>query len=174
MRRLQTIALLTAAGALLALPAIGEAHKTGAQHNHGKANGKANGNGKGKSCANKSTVWKGFVVKGTLKTYTAATGANPATVVITVTGANRHARNSGELDDTNTSQPGTQVAGGEYTVDDDVAGFTVQADTPSTGDKVRVIGKVEVTRKKCAAANATLDDRYGDVNVRKVKIIDAD
>ena len=180
-KRIPALALLVAA-ALLAVPAVGQAHKTGSQHNHG-ANGKANG--KGKSCAKKPTVNKGFVVKGTLVSATAdnplTANDNEANVVITVTGANRHARVSGELTDQNPSADGVQVAGGSYTVDATNDAFSVQlsdytgTDTPSAGDAVRIVGKVAVTRKKCATAQQdTAAERYGDVNIRRVKIADRD
>lgn len=173
MKRLQTMATLAAAGALLVVPAVGQAHKTDTQHNHGKSNGT------GKSCAKKPAVNKGFVVKGTLTNYTA--GANES-VAITVTGANKHARVSGELTDQNANQDGVQVAGGSYTVDhvNPTDPFTVQLsdyepnETPGAGDKVRIVGKVAVTRKKCADAGDTVAERYGAVNIRKVKIVDAD
>ena len=56
---------------------------------------------------------KGFVVKGTLVSYTAddaATPANEGTVTITVTKANKHARVSGELADADSDPlPGESV-----------------------------------------------------------------
>src|ERR671917_2035355 len=111
MKRLQTIALLIAAGALLAVPAIGQA-------NHGFPHGKAKGKDKAKvkpKTGSKCVVSKGFVVRGTLVSYTpdAAAAGNQETVTITVTGANRHARNSGDLDD---SGPMSSLAGVQYTV----------------------------------------------------------
>lgn len=173
-KRIPSLALLVAAAALLAVPAIGQAHKTDTQHNHG-ANGKAKG--KGKSCAKKPTVNKGFVVKGTLKSVPTANS-----IEITVTGANRHARVSGELDD-QSNAPGVQVAGDTYTLNPADADdpFSVRlsdytgTDTPSIGDAVRIVGKVAVTRKKCATAQQdTAAERYGDVNIRRVKIADRD
>jgi len=171
------MALLIAAGALLAIPAVGQAH-----HKAGHSKG-----GKGKSCAKKPTVNKGFVVKGTLVSYTAddpaTSNVNESNVEITVTRANRHARVSGELKDTNLTKPGVQVAGGSYTVDSsgtpaDLFGVRLSGyetgETPATGDKVRIAGKIAVKRKKCAAKGTSLDDRYGAVNIRRVKIIDAD
>ncbi len=173
-KRTQSLALLVAAAALLAVPAVGQAHKTGAQHNHGKK-GKAKGHSKaqGKSCADKKTVKKGFVVRGTL------VSANETSVVITVTGANRHARISGELTDQNSAAPGVQVAGSSYKVDATDDPFRVKlsdyegTDTPSVGDAVRIVGKVAVTRKKCAAGD-TVAERYGVVDIRRVKIADRD
>ena len=178
-KRIQFLALFVAAASLLAVPAIGEAnHKS--SHNPG-----AKAKGKGKGCAKKPTVNKGFVVRGTL---TSATADNPATpndnesgVTISVTGANRHARLSGELTDQNPNSAGVQVAGGSYTVDASDDAFRVVlsefqgADTPSVGDAVRIVGKVAVTRKKCATpAQDTVAERYGDVDIRRVKIADRD
>ena len=170
-KRIRFMALLIAAGALLAIPAVGEAHHKAGHSKGGKG-------GKGKSCAKKPTVNKGFVVKGTLVSYTAddpATKRNESSVEITVTGANRHARVSGELKDTNPTKPGVQ-----YTVDASGADpFEVrlsgyETGAPATGDKVRIAGKIAVQRKKCADKDATLAERYGAVNIRRVKIIDAD
>ena len=179
MKRLQTIALLTAAGALLAVPAIGQAHRTGDQHNHGQ------GKAKGKS-GDRCVVNKGFVVKGTLTnlaSYVAddsATPINEANVPVTVTGANRHARRAGvDVGDTYTAD-GTPAT--PATVDNDdsfsvhLSGYEVgqtPPDGPSLGDRVRIIGKVAVTKRKCEP-NASLEDRYDAVNIRKVKIVDAD
>jgi len=170
------VALLTAAGALLAVPAIGQADRPsgGVHHDHSKPN---------KRCK-KPTVNKGFVVKGTLVSYTADNPATPSTnesrVEVTVTRANRHARVSGELKDTNPTKPGVQVAGGSYTVDasgTDPFGVRLSGyetgETPGAGDKVRIAGKIAVQRKKCAKG-ASLDDRYGKVNVRRVKIVEVD
>ena len=66
-----------------------------------------------------SSLVKGRVTTGTLTSFTAdnpATAAYEASVAITVVGANRHARNSGELQDMDASTPGTQVKGGAFTV----------------------------------------------------------
>jgi len=168
-KRIRFMALLIAAGALLAIPAVGQAH-----HKAGHSKG-----GKGKSCAKKPTVNKGFVVKGTLVSYTAdnpaTTDTNESRVEVTVTRANRHARVSGDLKDTNPTKPGVQ-----YTVDASGADpFEVrlsgyETGAPATGDKVRIAGKIAVQRKKCAVKGTSLADRYGAVNIRRVKIIDAD
>lgn len=177
-KRIQCLATVVAAGALLAVPAVGQAH-----HKAGHTKG---GSGQGKSCAKKPTVNKGFVVRGTLASYTAdaaATPANETSVTITVKGANRHAKLSGELTDTDATKPGVQVAGGSYSVDSsgtpaDLFGVRLSGyetgEAPAAGDKVRIVGKVAVTRKRCAPAGTSVADRYGDVNVRSVKIIDAD
>ena len=173
MKRLQATAWLAAAGALLAVPAAGQAH-----HDAGHTKG---GNGKsapGKGCAKKSTVNKGFSVKGTLVSYTADNAGTPnvneESLTLTVTGQNRHARRAGLTD----VSPGT--AGLQYRLNDADDSFTLQlsefgpGQAPAAGDAVRIVGKVAVTKKKCAPAGASLEDRYGAVNVRKVKIVDAD
>ena len=132
----------------------------------------------------KPTVNKGFVVKGTLDSFTAddpATPANEESVTLTVTKANRHAKLSGELADQDAAKPGVQVKGASFTADGatDANGFKVKlvgydtGETPATGDKVTLVGKVKVTKAKCAPAGTSTADRYGDVNVRKVKIKDA-
>jgi len=165
-KRTHYTALLVAAGALLAVPAVGQAH-----HKAGHTQG-----GQGKSCAKKPAVSKGFVVKGTLVSYNAGTpAAGDETVTLTVTKMNKHARRAG-LTDADAATAGTQ-----YTIAGTTDPFTVQAsgydptatpaDVPSAGDKVRVIGKVAVTRKKCLTTPTS--NPYGAVNVRKVKIVDA-
>jgi hypothetical protein len=170
MKRLQTIATLAAAGALLALPAVGDAH-----HRAGHTQG--GGGQNGTPGCKKPTVNKGFVVKGTLVSITAdnpATQANELSVTITVTKQNRHASRS-DLTDASASTDGLQ-----YKIDDADDDFRLKlsgfegTDTPSPGDAVRIVGKVKVTKKKCAPENATLADRYGDVNVRQVKVADRD
>jgi hypothetical protein len=168
-RTTRMIALVGAAAALVMVPAVAQAgHKP--QHNPGS---------KSKRCAKPVKV--GFVVRGTLVSYTAddptTTEANEASVTLTVTGANRHARRSGELEDADGATPGTQVT---YSAATDQNGFKVglsgyeSGESPAAGDKVRVIGKIAYTKPKCAPPATSVQDRYGDVNVRKVKIIDAD
>ena len=166
-KRIQILALLVAAGALLAVPAIGQAaHKPG--HTPG-----------GKRCK-KPTVNKAFVVKGTWVSYTAdnpATPANEGTVTITVTKANKHARVSGDLTDANPALAGTQ-----YTVPTtDAGGFKVTlseyeaGESPGANDRVRISGKVAVTKKRCATAEQdTVAERYGAVNVKKVAFTEVD
>ena len=169
MKRIRTMALLVAAAALMVVPAIGEAHKTGSQHNHGKAKGKNK---------NKCVVNKGFVVKGTWVAYTAdnpATEANEGTVTITVTKANKHARVSGDLTDANPVLAGTQ-----YTVPtSDRFKVTLSeyeaGEAPGANDRVRISGKVAVTKKRCATAEQdTVAERYGDVNIKKVAFTEVD
>jgi hypothetical protein len=173
-KRIQCLAMVAAAGALLAVPAIGEAH-----HEAGHTKGGHTKGGHDKRCK-KPTVNKGFVVKGTLVSYTAdnpATPANEATpLVITVTKANGHARRSGEL----TTPDANPLPGVQFTVPTSDA-FRVTLDeyeageVPGAGDKVRISGKVAVTKKKCATAEQdTLAERYGAVNVRRVKFTEQD
>jgi hypothetical protein len=132
----------------------------------------------------KSSVNKGFVVKGTLDSFTAddpATSANEESVTLTVSKANRHAKLSGELADQDATKPGVQVKGSTFSADGatDPNGFKVKlvgygsGETPAAGDKVTLVGKIGVTKAKCAPAGTSTADRYGDVNVRKVKIKDA-
>lgn len=165
---------LVTAGALLAVPATALA--TGTDHK-----GKGKGHDKpAQSCAKTHNV--GFVVSGTLVSVIAdnpATAASEATVTLTVTGANRHAKKSGELADMDAATPGVQVKGATYTV---AAGdaYTLKlkqfegTDTPSPGDRVHVIGKVALKKARCAPANTTVADLYGAVNVKKVSIADRD
>ena len=108
-----------------------------------------------------------------------ATPASEATVTLTVTSANSHARNSGEIADQNTNRKGVQVKGAPYTVPAGDA-FTLKlngyegTDTPSVGDKVKVSGRIKVTKKKCAPAGASTADRYAAPDVRRVAISDRD
>ena len=129
------------------------------------------------------TVNRGFVVKGTLDSFTAddpATAANEESVTLTVTKANRHAKLSGELADQDASKPGVQVKGATFSADgaSDPNGFKVKlvdyaaGETPALGDRVTLVGKISVTKAKCAPAGTSTADRYGDVNVRRVKIQD--
>lgn len=177
-KSLRMVVALTATGALVALPASGVAKKP---ESPGKSEAKSNkGKGKDKRCAKTPKV--GFSVHGTLVSFTAdnaATPANEATVTITVTKANSHARNSGEIADQDAAKPGVQVAGATYTVPATDA-FKVNlegfegADTPSPGDAVHITGKIARTKKKCAADGTSTADRYGAVDVRKVTITDSD
>src|SRR5215210_7278215 len=161
-----------AAAALAAAPAA-QAHKTGEQHSHGK--------GGAKGC---KTLKRGFVVKGTLKAdgFTADnpdTETNEASLEITVTGANRHARRSGELQDQDAAKKGVQVKGGSYTVSGGDDAFKVRlvgyepGENPEAGDKVRIVGRIRYTKKRCAEGTSVAD-RYGAPNIRKVKVKDAD
>jgi hypothetical protein len=176
-KKVHVLALLVAACALFVAPAIGQAH-----HKPGHTKGPKNGQPNSKRCA--KTPKLGFVVRGTLVSFTgddaATTPDNEASVTITVTGANRHARNSGELADQDPNTDGVQVKGAPYSVSGLTDPFKLQLvgyeglDTPSPGDPVGIIGKIARTKKKCAPAGTSLEARYGDVNVRKVVIHDND
>jgi hypothetical protein len=156
----KSVGALVAAGALLAVPATGSAAQQGEPHGHGK--------GQSKRCAKSAKV--GFSVGGTLVSFTAddaATAVNEATVTLRVTSANKHARVSGEL-----------VRGATYTVAAGADAFEVKlgaaGTTPTVGDKVKVNGKVALTKKACAAAGTSLADRYATPDVRTVAISDRD
>ena len=165
-----TIVSVVAAGALLAVPAAGQADHKGTAHGKGKA----------KSCAKAQKV--GYSLGGTLVSVVAddpATPANEGTVTFTLTSANSHARKSGELADQDATKDGLQWKGGSYTVPTTdayvlkLSGFE-GTDTPSPGDKVKVVGSIALTKKRCAAAGTSTADRYGAVNVRKVTVSDRD
>jgi hypothetical protein len=172
MRTLRHVALLVAASAFLAAPVAVQAH-----HKPGHTRGPH----KAKSC--KRTPRVGFVVRGTLASFVAddlQTQANEGSVTITVTGANRHARRSGELQDMDATKPGVQVKGGTYTVNgaDDpyrlrLVGYEA-GEAPAVGDQVRISGLIPRTKARCAAEGTSLADRYGEPNVRRVTIHDAD
>ena len=154
-----------AAGALLVAPAGSAAH---------------GGKGEGKRCAKTHSV--GYSVRGTLISLTADNPATPAhegTVTIKVTGANSHARNSGEIADQDAATPGVQVAGATYTVPaTDVFVLRLHgyqaSDTPSVGDAVHVWGRIARTKAKCAPAGTSTADRYAAPDVRRVTIADRD
>lgn len=160
------IGALAAAVALLALP--------------GTALAAPGGQGKGKNCETRSA---GYQVSGTLASVTAddpgTTEVSEATVTLTVTAANSHARKSGEIADQAAAKKGVQVVGATYTVpagdvfELKLNGFEAP-DTPSAGDRVKVSGRVPVTKKRCAPAATSSADRYGAPDVRRVTISDRD
>ncbi len=163
---------LTAA-ALLAVPVTGQAKPGNQNENQNKNRGAA-------SCARAHTV--GFSLGGTLVSVTPdnpATTASEATVTLKVTSANSHARKSGDLADQDAAKKGVQVRGAEYTVPAGDA-FVLRlndfegTDTPSVGDRVKVHGRIAVTKKRCAPAGTSLADRLGKVDVRRVTITDRD
>ena len=166
LKTVRTIAVLAAAGALLAVP--------------GTALAGPGGQGQTKSCAKAPKV--GYQVSGTLMSVTPdnpATPASEATVMLTVTNANSHARKSGEITDQDPAAEGVQVAGATYTVPTTEA-FVLKlngyegTDTPSAGDRVKVSGRIAWTKKRCAAAGATTDARYAAPDIRRVTISDRD
>ena len=154
------IATLTAAGALLALPATGLAAK-----------GASSAKPKTKSCATTPKV--AYQVGGTL------VSAGEGTVTLKVTSANSHARRSGEIADQNLTKKGVQVKGATVVVAATDA-FTLKlngfegTDTPSPGDRVKVSGRIAVTKKSCAATGTSTADRYAAPDVTKVTISDRD
>jgi hypothetical protein len=175
LKHARTLATVVAAGALLTLPAAGIAAKPA-----GAGKPAAAGKGKSKGCAKTRSV--GYTVSGTLKSFTAddpATPVSEATVTLTVTNANRHARLSGDIADQDAAKPGVQAKGFEYTVPATDA-FKLRlngyegTDTPSLGDRVHVVGKVPLTKARCAADGTSVADRYGAVDVRRVAIGDRD
>lgn len=167
------VVTMCAAGALLVAPAVGAADNG---HGHGKGQDK----GQEKRCTKAQKV--GYSVRGTLVSFTADNPATPAhegTVTLKVTGANKHARNSGEIADQDAVKPGVQVAGATYTVPaTDVFVLKLHGyqapDTPSVGDAVHVNGKIARTKAKCAPAGTSLADRYATPDVRRVTISDRD
>jgi len=174
----QTALTLAAAGALLAVPASGLAAKP-ADAGKPAAKGKPASPG-AKRCAKTHKV--GYVVSGTLVSMTAddaTTPASEATVTLAVTNANSHARKSGDIADQDAVKKGVQVKGATYTVAAGdayklkLAGFE-GTDTPSAGDRVHVIGRIPLTKKRCAPDGTSVADRYGAVDVKRVTIGDRD
>jgi hypothetical protein len=166
--KLRPMGLLLAVLALAALPAVSQA---GPGHGKGRAHAKSNGHGK-------CTVKRGFTVRGTLvDDFTQSATKTANSISITVTSANRHARNSGELADQNASKRGVQAKGASFSVTGDSFKYKLvefeAGEDPAAGDKVKIIGKITYTKKKCAPG-MSLAARYGDVNIRKVVIKDAD
>ncbi len=152
---------LVAAGALLAAPAAGLAAKPAAK------------TPKPNSC---KAVKAPFVVSGTFVSADVAAG----TITMTVTGANRHARHSGELADQSATKKGIQVKGATMVLSATPDTFVLKSngyeapDTPSAGDKVKVRGTVALTKKRCAPANTSTADRYGAVDLKTVTLTDRD
>ena len=165
------IAALAATLALVALPATGVAKRG----EHGKHTEHAKG-GKGKSCAKVHS--RGFQVGGTLVSMTAddpaTTDSSEATVTLTVTSANKHARESGELADQDAARKGVQVKGATYTVPAGDAFELRLGDygdaAPAAGDRVKVKGRVAVTKKRCAADGTSTADRYATPDVTRVSV----
>jgi hypothetical protein len=114
------------------------------------------------------TVKRSYIVTGTLVSW------DGTAVEITVHNANHAARYSGELTDQNPNRKGVQVRGGTYSVDRNNDAFQTffsgyePNEQPSAGDKVRIRGTVLYTKKHCGGPS------YSDVNVKRVKLIDAD
>ena len=163
----RTMVSLVAAGAVLAIPAVGLAKENGSK---GKA--------PATKCAKAHKA--SFVVHGTLVSAApddATTPASEATVTLLVTSANSHARKSGDIPDMDAATQGVQAKGATLTI---AAGdaYTVTlkgyegTDTPSVGDRVKVQGRTPLTKSKCAAPGTSTADRYGTTDVKKVRISD--
>lgn len=164
----RNIVALALAAALFAVPATAGAAEGG--------QGKSKGQGKVKSCAKAHSV--GFQLTGTLVSYTADDATTPdaseGSVTLTVTSANSHARKSGELEDQDTARKGVQVKGATYTVPAGDAYELMLGDdgtvVPAAGDRVKVKGRLAVTKKHCGATGASVADRYATPDVTRVKI----
>jgi hypothetical protein len=165
LKTVRTIAALAAAGALLAVPATGLAAK--------------GGQGNVKPC--KKTPSVGYQVTGTLSDVTGDDPATPAfegPVTLTVTAANSHARNSGEIADQDLATEAVEVVGATYVVP--AGDFVLRlngyegTDTPSVGDQVKVSGRIARTKKRCAAVDTTTANRYAAPDIRRVTITDRD
>jgi hypothetical protein len=167
LKTVRTIATLAVAVALLAVPATALAVP--------------GGQGKAKSCEKTQKV--GYQVSGTLVSMTAddpaTTDVFEGTVTLTVTAANSHARKSGEIADQDAAKKGVQVKGATYTVPATDA-FVLKLngyedpDTPSVGDRVKVGGRIALTKKRCAPEGTSTADRYATPDVRRVTISDRD
>jgi hypothetical protein len=141
LKTVSRIVALAAVAALVAAPAGALAAK--------------GGQGKAKSCA--KTLTRGYQVTGTLVSWA------EDSVTLTVTSANRHARNSGELADATYTVP----------LGDDVLKLGNDgAAVPSVGDRVKVKGRIALTKKRCAAEGTSLEDRYAAPEVTRVTISD--
>ncbi|MBA3748149.1 MAG: hypothetical protein H0W96_11765 [Solirubrobacterales bacterium] len=162
----RTFVSLAAAGALLAVPATGLAAKPATKGKPAKAS----------ACKMKKVAYN---VGGTFVSATIddplTTAVNEASVTLKVTSANSHVAKSGEIADQDATKEGVQVEGATITISATDA-FTlklngyVAPDAPAAGDKVKVHGKIALTKKRCALAGTSTADRYGAVDVRKVTI----
>jgi hypothetical protein len=153
LKAVSRIVALAAVAALVAAPASALAAK--------------GGQGKAKSCA--KTLTRGYQVAGTLVSWT------EDSVTLTVTSANRHARSTGELADQDAVRKGVQVVGETYTVPVNAELLKLGDDgaaVPSVGDRVKVKGRVALTKKRCAAENTSLEERYAAPDVTRVTISD--
>jgi len=153
LKTVSRIVALAAVAALVAAPAGALAAK--------------GGQGKAKSCA--KTLTRGYQVTGTLVSWT------EDSVTLTVTSANRHARSTGELADQDAVRKGVQVVGETYAVPVNADLLKLGDDgaaVPSVGDRVKVKGRVALTKKRCAAENTSLEERYAAPDVTRVTISD--
>jgi hypothetical protein len=162
MSKIRPIGLLLALLALAAVPAVSQGKKTPSPD----------------WCAKHGTVKRAFTVRGHLGSFSPTDSKGTASSIeIIVSSANRHARNSGEIDDQDANKPGVQVKGATYSVSSDSFKYKRVGYEPNeaseAGDKAKLVGKIEYTKKRCDP-NATLADRYDDVNIRKVVVKDKD
>lgn len=162
-----------AAGAMLAVPAAALA----AKGDHGKSSKSQKA---AAACTKTHSV--GYSLTGTFVSATAddaTTPASEATVTLNVLHGNSAARRSGDIADQDATKPGVQIRGAEFTVPAGDA-FVLKlngyqgTDTVSVGDKVKVKARIAVTSKKCAPAGASIADRLGAIDVRRVTISDRD
>ena len=166
LKTVSTIVSLAVVAVLVAAPAGAVAAKGG----QGKAQAKA------KSCG--KTLTRGYQVTGTLVSVTmddqATTEDSEASVTLLVTAANRHARNSGELADQDLDRKGVQVAGATYTVPAGDAYLLKLGEdgalVPAAGDRVKIKGRVALTKKRCAPEGTSAADRYATPDVSRVTI----
>jgi hypothetical protein len=173
-KNVKMIATLVAAGSLLAAPTAGLAAKGGSS---------STAKGKAKACATKTTGVS-YQVSGTLVSATiddpATTAVNEASITLKVTSANSHATKSGEIADQNATKKGVQVKGATITVAAATDAYTIKlngyegTDTPSVGDRVKVSGRMKLTKKACAPAGTSTADRYAAPDIKKVTISDRD
>lgn len=142
LKTVSRIAAVAVVAALVAAPATAVAAK--------------GGQGKAKSCQKTGT--RGFQLTGALVSMTADS------VTLEVTSANRHARNSGEL----VGETYTVPAGDAFVLklgDDGAA-------VPTPGDRVKVKGRIALTKKRCAPEGTSTADRYATPDVTRVTISD--
>src|SRR5687768_76466 len=148
MHQLRAVALMSALGALLIVPAVGQAKpdaaRGGKSDDAGEAKPDAQRGAKpDRTRGGKCVTNKGFIVKGTLVSVTADDPATPddeQSVTLTVTKLNKHASRAG-LTDADEATEGTQYV---IAATDDAFGLKLSGyeapDEPAAGDKVRVVG----------------------------------
>ncbi len=171
LRNARMIATVFAAGALLAAPAAG------------LAAGGTHGSAKAKKCATK-TVTVGYQVSGTFVGAVlddpATTDVNELMIRLKVTSANSHAAKSGEILDQDATKKGVQTKGATIMVAAAGDAFTLKlhgyeaSEMPAVGDRVKVSGKIKLTKKACAAAGTSTADRYATPDVKTVTLTDRD
>jgi len=162
------VASLIATGALLGVPATGQAAGKGKQDRGAQGCTKVH--------------YVPFSVRGILigaLPDDPTTAASEATAGMVVASANRYALMSGEFDtDSDGTKPGMQPGGFFSVATGDAFRLKLhgyqRSDTPSEGDKIRLRGRMKFTRRRCAPAGTSIAKRLGPVDVRKVVITDRD